>query len=99
MLKIKSSGKTKAKVVFELGPGEGDHYVSVVGDFNGWDPYATPMKRRRDGTQRAKLKIPVGKTYQFKYLTDDGTWFCDPDTDTEVNADGEPNSVLRLPAP
>ena len=60
MLKIKSSGKTKAKVVFELGPGEGDHYVSVVGDFNGWDPYATPMKRRRDGTQRAKVKIPVG---------------------------------------
>ena len=99
MLKIKSSGKTKAKVVFELGPGEGDHYVSVVGDFNGWDPYATPMKRRRDGTQRAKLKIPVGRTYQFKYLSDDGTWFCDPDTDTEVNDDGEQNSVLRLPAP
>ena len=99
MLKIKSSGKTKAKVVFELGPGEGDHYVSVVGDFNGWDPYATPMKRRRDGTQRAKLKIPVGRTYQFKYLSDDGTWFCDPDTDTEVNDDGERNSVLRLPAP
>ena len=83
--------------MFELGAGEGDHYVSVVGDFNGWDPYATPMKRRRDGTQRAKVKIPHrASRYQFKYLSDDGTWFCDPDAETGPNADGDTNSVLRV---
>ena len=97
MVQIKSSGKKTAKVVFELGAGERDHAVSVVGDFNAWDPYANPMKRRRDGSQRAKVKIPVGASYEFKYLTDDGTWFCDPDTETEVNGDGDTNSVLRLP--
>ena len=96
MLKIKSSGKHHMKVVFELGAGEGDHYVSVVGDFNGWDAYATPMKRRRDGTQRAKIKVRAGLTYEFKYLSDDGTWFCDPDAETRLSAEGEPNSVLRV---
>ena len=96
MLNVKSSGKKDAKVVFELGPGESEHHVSVVGDFNSWDPYATPMKRRRDGTQRAKVKIPIGHSYQFKYLTDDGTWFCDPDAETRLSAEGEPNSVLRV---
>ena len=60
MLNVKSSGKKDAKVVFELGPGESEHHVSVVGDFNSWDPYATPMKRRRDGTQRAKIKVRRG---------------------------------------
>ncbi len=96
MLKVKSAGKKSAKVVFELGAGEAGHRVSVVGDFNGWDPYANPMKHRRDGTQRAKLKVRTGQTYEFKYLSDDGTWFCDPDADTEVNGDGELNSVLRV---
>lgn len=99
MLRIKPAGKKSAKVVFELGPGERDHAVSVVGDFNGWDPYATPMKRKRDGSQRAKVKVAVGRSYQFKYLTDDGTWFCDPDTETEASPDGDLNSVLRIPAP
>lgn len=97
MLRIKPAGKKNATVVFELGAGERDHAVSVVGDFNGWDPFATPMKRKRDGSKRAKLKIPVGASYQFKYLTDDGTWFCDPDTESELNGDGDLNSVLRLP--
>ena len=61
MLKIKSSGKTRTqRSCSNWAPGEGDHFVSVVGDFNGWDPYATPMKRRRDGTQRAKVKVRGG---------------------------------------
>ena len=97
MLEIKSVGKKSAKVVFSLGTGEADHQVSVVGDFNAWDPLATPMRRRRDGTQRAKVKVRVGRVYEFKYLTDDGTWFCDPDAESEVNSDGIENSVLRLP--
>jgi len=96
VLKVKSSGKTDAKVVFELGAGESDHRVSVVGDFNGWDPYANPMKRRRDGTQRAKIKVRTGLTYEFKYLSDDGTWFCDPDAETRPSAEGDTNSVLRV---
>ncbi len=96
MLNVKSSGKKDAKVVFELGPGESEHHVSVVGDFNSWDPYATPMKRRRDGSQRAKVKVRTGLTYEFKYLSDDGTWFCDPDAETRLSAEGEPNSVLRV---
>ena len=96
MLEVKSVGKKNAKVVFELGPGEGQHEVSVLGDFNAWDAFATPMKRRRDGSMRAKVKVPRGYVYEFKYLSDDGAWFCDPDVERRVGPDGVPNSVLRL---
>ncbi len=96
MLEVKTVKKKTAKVVFELGPGEGQHQVSVLGDFNGWEPYATPMKRRRNGALRAKVTVPRGHVYEFKYLSDDGTWFCDPDVESRVGPDGTHNSVLRL---
>ena len=98
MLKIKSSGKKTAKVVFELGPGEGDH--SRVGGrrLQRLGPLRHPDEApaRRDAAGQGE---DPGRcvSYQFKYLTDDGTWFCDPDTETEVNGEGDTNSVLRLP--
>ena len=96
MLEVKSVKKKRAVVVFELGEGEAQHEVSVLGDFNGWDPFATPMKRRSNGSLRAKVKVPRGYVYEFKYLSDDGTWFCDPDVETRVGPDGVSNSVLRV---
>ena len=98
MLKVKSADKKVAKVTFKLSPTEVERQVSVVGDFNGWDPLADPLKRRKSGSQSVKVKIPLGATYRFKYLADDGSWFCDPDVDDrEPNDRGEMNSVLRLP--
>jgi 1,4-alpha-glucan branching enzyme len=40
-----ASGK-KVKVTFEL-PANGATAVAVVGDFNGWDKQATPLKKRK----------------------------------------------------
>ncbi len=97
MITIKSVTKKSAKIVFGLSASDADQPVSVVGDFNGWDPLADPLERRRDGSQRARVKVPVGATYQFKYLADDGSWFCDPDVaDRAPNEFGEMNSVLDL---
>lgn len=97
MLTIKSSKRKRATVIFELSPIDTDQPVSVVGDFNTWDPLANPLDGRKDGSQRVKVKIPVGSTYHFKYLAGDGSWFCDPDVDDrEPNEFGEVNSVLRL---
>ena len=70
--------------------------VSVVGDFNGWDAFITPMKRRKDGTLRAKVKLARDQTLEFKYLTDDGTWFCDPDVESRTHPDGQVNSVVHI---
>jgi 1,4-alpha-glucan branching enzyme len=93
----KSAPKKKVTVVFALRATDTDQPVSVVGDFNGWDPLANPLEPRRDGSQRTRVKVPVGASYHFKYLAGDGSWFCDPDVDErEPNEFGEMNSVLNL---
>ena len=48
--------------------------ASVVGEFNGWDENADPMKRRKDGTFAAAIKLGCGKHYQFRYLIDGSIW-------------------------
>jgi 1,4-alpha-glucan branching enzyme len=98
VLKVKSSGPKKkaAKVTFALDTAHGQR-VSVVGDFNDWDPLAHPLKKRSNGLRSVSIELPVGATYRFKYLADDGSWFCDPDVDErETNEYGEVNSVLHL---
>ena len=51
--------------------------VSVVGDFNGWDPFAHPLRRRANGTRSATVTIPAGRTLHFRYLAEGGIWFDD----------------------
>lgn len=46
--------------------------VFVAGDFNGWDPTATPMKRHKEGYWKAKLRLRPGR-YEYKFLAD-GQW-------------------------
>ena len=40
-------------------PGAG--VVCVAGTFNGWDPAATPLTRRADGTWAVTLDLPPGR--------------------------------------
>lgn len=48
-------------------PGAGQ--VSLVGDFNGWDPAANPLEREGGGWWRTELRLSAG-TYQYAYLVD-----------------------------
>ena len=70
------------KVTFCLDTADVDQPVSVLGDFNGWDPLAHPLKKRSNGTRSATIEVPPGQVLRFKYLAADGSWFCDPDADT-----------------
>jgi hypothetical protein len=68
--------------------------VSVVGDFNGWDPQATPLVRSRDGsTWTTMLPMSAGRhTYAFVI---DGDVVPDPAAPSSPDDDfGIPNSVL-----
>lgn len=88
---------TAARVTFSLPLCDTAGSVSVVGDFNDWDPAAHPLKKRSNGTRSVSVELPVGSTYQFKYLTDDGTWFCEPAADGEFwNEFATTNSVLQV---
>jgi 1,4-alpha-glucan branching enzyme len=81
------------KVTFAL-PDSGE-CVSVVGDFNGWDPFATPLKRRSNGTRSVSVVLPPGRPYAFRYLAEGGRWFDDHDADAvSPNGYGETHSVV-----
>jgi len=48
--------------------------VSVVGDFNNWDPRRDPMTRRQDGVWEATVgKVNEYDAYKFWVCTHDGT--------------------------
>ena len=75
---------------------EGDDDVSVVGDFNGWDPHAHPLIR--DGSGKRVVTVPLAPgSYAFRYLADGGHFFNDPQADSYAdNGYGETHGILDL---
>ena len=83
----------EVKVTFAVPSGVGK--VSVVGDFNGWAPLATPMKARSNGTRSAAVVLPAGRTFRFRYLAEGGRFFDDDACDAhEPNGDGQTHGLL-----
>jgi 1,4-alpha-glucan branching enzyme len=73
------------RVTFALPADEPAGAVSVVGDFNNWDPFAHPLRRRTNGTRSAAVTVRAGSTLRFRYLAEGGRWF---DDETIAAADG-----------
>ncbi len=55
--------------------------VHVVGEFNNWDVYATPMKCLKNGSFTVTIDLEQGREYQFRYLLDEISWENDWDAD------------------
>jgi Glycogen recognition site of AMP-activated protein kinase len=69
--------------------------VSVVGDFNDWDPAATPL-RRDGGTWTVELHLKPGR-YHYTFLIDGRRWASDPGEPRAAESDfGAPMSVLTV---
>jgi hypothetical protein len=70
--------------------------VAVAGDFNGWDPAATPMTRHGDAWV-AWLALPVAE-YEYQFVEDGGARrVADPlATTTRDDGFGGVNAVLNL---
>ena len=82
------------KVTFSLPVEEGA--VSVAGDFNDWDPSATPLRKRGD-SRSASVSLDAGRCYSFRYVDKDGRWFNDGLADGfEGNEFGESNCIIDL---
>lgn len=82
------------KVTFVLPVDTGP--VSVVGDFNGWDPAVHPLKKRSNGTRSVTVVVTPGR-HCFRYLGEGGAFFDEADADClEANGYGGTHSVLLV---
>lgn len=82
------------RIHFELPSCVWADHIAVVGDFNGWDPNATPMVQEQDGRWGATIDLPEGCRCDFRYLVDDH-WMTDYHADGfAVNVYGTVNSIV-----
>jgi 1,4-alpha-glucan branching enzyme len=89
-------GSDQVKVNFILPRDAVTGKVSVVGDFNGWDPFAHPLRPRRNGTRSVTVTLPTSGRFAFRYLDDGGRWHDDDGADTfEPNGVGGVNGVVH----
>jgi hypothetical protein len=73
--------------------------VSLVGDFNGWDASATPM-RRTDGrtTWSVAVQLPAGR-HVYAFVVDGDAWVADPQAPLAPEQwYGQRNSVVVVAA-
>lgn len=68
--------------------------VSLVGDFNNWDPAAQPL-RRRDGAWSVTLHLPPGR-YRYAFVVDGDLWYNDPGHPVAQDEFGTPTSVITV---
>lgn len=65
----------QGKTIFSI-RSKPDATVSIVGTFNGWDPYMTPMRETSEGVYSTELKLRSGS--YFYYFIIDGKKAMDP---------------------
>jgi 1,4-alpha-glucan branching enzyme len=89
-----SSKKKTKKIRFSLEAVEAKK-VSLVGEFNNWNPDADPMQRDENGIwTKAKMLSPGNLEYKFFV---DGEWIQDPENlRTCPNCFGSLNSVVKV---
>jgi 1,4-alpha-glucan branching enzyme len=73
----KPDRKDVVRVTFVLPAEDPPGAVSVVGDFNDWNPFAHPLRRRGNGTRSTVVSVPANSTVRFRYLAEGGVWFDD----------------------
>jgi 1,4-alpha-glucan branching enzyme len=89
MIKVDKPTRGKVRVTFVLPATEPAGAVSVVGDFNDWNPHAHPLRKRSNGARSAVVTIPAGATLHFRYLAEGGVWFDDETAGAKITVPAE----------
>lgn len=90
-------GGKNCRVWFYLPSDVNAETAHLVGDFNGWDQEANPMKQKKDGTFYTAVTLQTGEEYQFRYLLDGKRWENDWQADAYAhNEMGDENSVVKV---
>jgi len=78
LIKTSTPGRDgTVRVTFAIPADEPGGPVSVVGNFNDWDPFAHPLRLRANRTRSAAVTVPAGSTLHFRYFGEGGVWFDD----------------------
>ncbi len=73
----------------------------ILGEFNNWNiDEAIHLQKKEDGSMVAELKLTAGKTYEYRYLLNDGRWVNDNNEKkfSDVFGNAVENCVLTVPA-
>ena len=71
--------------------------ITVVGEFNNWSITETPMKKLKNGSFSATVKLTCDNEYRFRYLIDSNRWENDWCADEyKRNAFGGEDSVIKI---
>jgi hypothetical protein len=72
----------------------------LLGDFNNWDDSKAPsLKKQKDGSLKTTIPLEGGRSYQYRYLLDDGRWVNDYSAETYVHdwRYGVDNCLITVP--
>lgn len=92
---VKEPGSVnKVRVTFSMPAGIWADTIHLVGDFNGWNKTATPL-RLGEHSWCVSLELEAGRCYQYRYLVNGTDWYNDWRADRyEPNELGGDNSVV-----
>jgi hypothetical protein len=79
---------------------KGANGAVVLGDFNNWTPSKEfELKKQKDGSFKTVIALEEGKTFQYRFLLDNGVWENDYNAQNYVPASGlyVENSVITVP--
>ncbi len=95
-LKSKPVGKVTFKLSREAT--RSAKVVHIVGEFNGWDPEATPMTRLKNGDYSVTLDLETGREYHYRFLIDGQAWENDWEAERYAPSPygGVENSVVEV---
>ncbi len=92
----------KKEIIFTL-PAEaleGASEAVVLEDFNNWTPgQEFELKKQEDGSFKTSVQLEEGKTYQYRFLLNNGRWQNDYNAQDYVPVSGLfiDNSVITVP--
>ncbi|NOY08443.1 MAG: hypothetical protein GXP33_06350 [Spirochaetes bacterium] len=91
------NSKTEVLVKFSLTAPEA-RSVSVVGDFNNWQPSPLiPEGSGKNGIWELRIKLKKGRVYTYNFLIDGKTWIPDPASPIKVKDDfGGESSLIHI---
>lgn len=97
MKKISNDKDARPNLVPFSFPAPEARVVSLVGDFNSWDPKAMPMDKGSDGVWCLRVALKPG-SHQYRFIAD-GIWQDDPAAQQKTaNVMGSENCVKIVAA-